>query len=619
MITTLQERHSSYVLYFAFFIGMQLLAYPSISAIKATPPAAVYRINAGGGNANTSLGNFKADQYFSSPSYKKSTTQAIAGTTDDIIYRTERWGTKTLNYNLPVSNGKYKVVLHFAEIIYILPGKRVFDVSLEGLKVLDNYDIVKKAGPNTATTETFIVTVSDGMINLNFNSAASVGGVDNPKISAIEVMASGSSNAPIVSVPIADQNCVEGSLFNFAIPTTCFTDADNDPLTYSCKLTDGAVLPSWLNFNAENRTFSGTPSADTPRSLSVRVTVSDGNGGLAIDDFTLNINHLPVGVPQEIYLSEGQNFSFTPFADPDNDSLTISYELYLPQQGMFEVPNHPYWLNYNPSNQTFSGTLPTDFPSFESYFIELTATADDGKGGTASTFALIFCELVNNPPKVAKSFPDIFVPKGEVIVTPSIKLEDYFQDDDQRYYKYEFTFSFLSEDGGPAPEWFYVNDNFPDGYYFVIAPPADAPDSVIIKVSARDSWGAEVISNFVVYTSEQNTIAQTTTTSAFSSARIDMGEKNTSYKTDITASPNPFINNLNIDIAATQKEEYEVRVHDLLGRELSFKKVNSSNLQSETISLDFSNTAAVSDSRIFLVTVENKTKTFRKVLRVLRD
>ncbi len=168
--------------------------------VNGTTTATTYRINAGGPQLSTSLGTFAADNFFSpSPGYTFSTTSAIAGTTDDALYQTERSSTTnqgTFGYAFPVANGSYTVVLHFAEIYWTAVGKRVFDVSIENQKVLDNYDIFKKVGGFTATTETFAVTVSDGILNINFSAQAIDGGLDRPKVSAIEILSSSSTPIP---------------------------------------------------------------------------------------------------------------------------------------------------------------------------------------------------------------------------------------------------------------------------------------------------------------------------------------------------------------------------------------------------------------------------------------
>jgi hypothetical protein len=164
---------------------------PDTVIVTVNPTTIVYRINAGGPQVTNSIGTFAADQYYSTPSLVYSTTAPIAGTTDDAIYQTERYSSTdngTLNYNFPVSNGTYKVILHFAEIYWTTPGHRLFDVSIEGTKVLDNYDIFAKVGALTATTETFTTTVTDGMLNIYFSALVADGGKDRPKISAIEII-----------------------------------------------------------------------------------------------------------------------------------------------------------------------------------------------------------------------------------------------------------------------------------------------------------------------------------------------------------------------------------------------------------------------------------------------
>ncbi|HMI60905.1 MAG TPA: malectin domain-containing carbohydrate-binding protein, partial [Puia sp.] len=83
-------------------------------------------------------------------------------------------------------------------------GSRKFDVSIEGLKVLDNYDIVQKVGAFTAVIENFTTTVTDGTLNINFTAALAEGGVDRPKVSAIEILPQSQSAAvtpPVVSNP----------------------------------------------------------------------------------------------------------------------------------------------------------------------------------------------------------------------------------------------------------------------------------------------------------------------------------------------------------------------------------------------------------------------------------
>ncbi|MDF7814855.1 FG-GAP-like repeat-containing protein [Hymenobacter sp. YC55] len=172
-------------------------ASPSLSGGSAsvrlnsrTEPLVVYKIKAGAGRVESTRGTFSGDQYFSPlPGNTFATNVAIEGTIDDELYQTERYGQGAVfSYALPLPNNQYLVTLHFAEIYWDTPGQRLFDVTAEGTKVLDDYDILRKVAPNTATTETFLVTVTDGELNLDFSALAADGGIDNPKLAALEVV-----------------------------------------------------------------------------------------------------------------------------------------------------------------------------------------------------------------------------------------------------------------------------------------------------------------------------------------------------------------------------------------------------------------------------------------------
>ncbi|MFD1874825.1 malectin domain-containing carbohydrate-binding protein [Hymenobacter bucti] len=170
----------------------------SIRLNPATEPvSASYRINAGGETVSTSQGTFTADHYYApAPGNTAMTSAAIAETTDDALYQSERYGTNgVMSYALPVVNGTYTVKLHFAELYWTGAGQRVFDVSAENAPVLTAYDIYKKVGAFTATTETIPVTVSDGLLNLDF-TALNAGGLDNPEVTAIEILPNSIGNIP---------------------------------------------------------------------------------------------------------------------------------------------------------------------------------------------------------------------------------------------------------------------------------------------------------------------------------------------------------------------------------------------------------------------------------------
>jgi hypothetical protein len=147
-------------------------------------------VDAGGG-ATTALNGdvYAADRGYGSGPYgylgassNKNTTAAIEGTEDDGLYQDARVGMSSYRFDVP--DGTYKVDLRFAEITNIKEGGRKFDVSIEGDTVLPGLDVYAAAGgKNIALDHTFIVTVSDGQLDIGFVPQRG----DKPMINAILV------------------------------------------------------------------------------------------------------------------------------------------------------------------------------------------------------------------------------------------------------------------------------------------------------------------------------------------------------------------------------------------------------------------------------------------------
>lgn len=116
---------------------------------------------------------------------------AIANTTEDGLYQTIRTGTlsKPIQYEIPVTNGGYDIVLHFAEIYQgvisdtAFVGQKIFHVLVEGDTVLKNFDIYAEADSQaTAAIKLVSATVTDGLMNLDLVAVN-----DGPAISAFEL------------------------------------------------------------------------------------------------------------------------------------------------------------------------------------------------------------------------------------------------------------------------------------------------------------------------------------------------------------------------------------------------------------------------------------------------
>ncbi|MFO0017051.1 MAG: putative Ig domain-containing protein, partial [Synechococcaceae cyanobacterium] len=188
------------------------------------------------------------------------------------------------------------------------------------------------------------------------------------------------NTAPTVSVTIADQQAKETFPFFFIIPSTSFLDTDaGDSLSYSASLASGDPLPTWLSFNAETRTFSGTPGAADVTTFSVRVRATDRAGLSASDSFSLTVepaNYAPLvstPIPDQA-ISTGVAYSYTlpaaSFSDP-NPADTLTYTARIDNGTPSGAPL-PGWLSFAPLTRSFSGT-PAD-PDAAVLQLRVTAT-----------------------------------------------------------------------------------------------------------------------------------------------------------------------------------------------------------------------------------------------------
>lgn len=77
----------------------------------------------------------------------------------------------------------YEVCLYFAETFFTSPGKRVLDVSIQGVTVLEDYDIFADAGgADIGVRKCFGGWEQLSPITIEFHRK-----IQNPKISAIEI------------------------------------------------------------------------------------------------------------------------------------------------------------------------------------------------------------------------------------------------------------------------------------------------------------------------------------------------------------------------------------------------------------------------------------------------
>ena len=119
---------------------------------------------------------FLGDNAF--PSYYNTNSTFInVGASPDKMFQTERNG-ENLGYSIPVPNGTYTVKTYHNELWFgksgpaAAAGRRVFDISLEGKTVKDNFDIFA-ASSNRQTVLTFEnIEVRDGRLDLDLAASS---------------------------------------------------------------------------------------------------------------------------------------------------------------------------------------------------------------------------------------------------------------------------------------------------------------------------------------------------------------------------------------------------------------------------------------------------------------
>ena len=113
-------------------------------------------------------------------------TSAVASPATQQVYQTERYG-NNFSYVIPnlAPGDQYTVTLDFAEIYYNAAGQRLFNVSINGASVLNDFDIYAEAGgKNKAISQSFVATAdTNGDITIAFSNIKGGAKVDGIEIS----------------------------------------------------------------------------------------------------------------------------------------------------------------------------------------------------------------------------------------------------------------------------------------------------------------------------------------------------------------------------------------------------------------------------------------------------
>jgi hypothetical protein len=85
-----------------------------------------------------------------------------------------------------------------------------------------------------------------------------------------------SAFAPRLSKKIPNMNIKTDSVINYVIPENTFScEHGTDSLKYTATLKNGSSLPSWLHFDSDTRTLSGTPTQTEIDTIKITATNTD--------------------------------------------------------------------------------------------------------------------------------------------------------------------------------------------------------------------------------------------------------------------------------------------------------------------------------------------------------
>ncbi|MFC5743574.1 putative Ig domain-containing protein [Dyella tabacisoli] len=146
--------------------------------------------------------------------------------------------------------------------------------------------------------------------------------------------------APVFSSAASNQSATYNTAMSFSVPGA--TNANGFPITYSASYYNGSTwtsLPSWLAFNANTLTFSGTPPASSVGTLTLAVGATDtGTSVSSAISFTLTVAALPPvyngGIPANIAFAAGDTTTWTipanTFSNPMGRPLTYQLNGFFP-------------------------------------------------------------------------------------------------------------------------------------------------------------------------------------------------------------------------------------------------------------------------------------------------
>ncbi len=138
-------------------------------------------------------------------------------------------------------------------------------------------------------------------------------------------------NQPPPTPLLESQTATKDMAFSYTFDPV--TDPDGNAITYTATLSDGSTIPVWLSFDANTRTFTGTPlEADTPATLTIRITATDDgtppSSSSATFTLTTKLNDPPTadaGPNETVAAGETVTLDGSRSVDPEGHPLSFTW------------------------------------------------------------------------------------------------------------------------------------------------------------------------------------------------------------------------------------------------------------------------------------------------------
>ena len=303
-------------------------------------------------------------------------------------------------------------------------------------------------------SDSFVVHVDHGSGNVvDFTYAVAVAGANDAPVAV----------GSIPSIPPLR----EGESLSLALPTTLFSDPDNDALALSVTQVDGTALPGWLTWDPVAGILSGTAPAGSHGDLFLQVTGSDGMEQAAID-FPL---HVGIATTQALSIGEDGPAVVLPQDFLEGDSAAVVTIDTTGTRGQVQwLPGNDN-LSYNPDQQFES--LKTGETGSDSFVVHV----DHGSGNVVDFTYAVAVAGANDAPVAVGSFDAQFVRAGQAF---SFSLPaTLFSDPDGD----SLTFAAYQGINGDLPAWITF-DPLTRTYSGVA--PSDFTGEIDLKLQAND-------------------------------------------------------------------------------------------------------------------------------------